>query len=539
MINMISLPTIDAFGPPNMPPDDPADADMLNDMFASLLTMPVSVPTPVLPIADSTQNTQLTVGTGSITFDPPVPSPEIANFIGPPISPTIPTPKIADFIGPAISPKTDSPQSPVLTKTKVEGFSIPRFLQPVDPFTDVVSTGSEVFDVNSVETKFTNPPDLSTGPIVTVAIPESSPSIQARTLETPKLPPETNGPAMFDELQSPPNIGIPPDTTRLTIQPPDDAVEKLNAVLTTPRADVATSVVRAIQILAEPTIISRPLPDQPPTSDVIHPREIVVEPLVTPIVDPGYVDLKPVKPVFTPALQRIFKDVSSIVKNDDSLKAGLQTDLPAEENIVKQVSQSLLNDSGQTLGQSPVDVPKLYKEVERTGGPVAEVFSTSLNTAVRAQPTVERAPAEQDLPPKIIEQVEPRVVELAAVMQGGVEKRVLKMRLTPPELGTVEITLQKSSSGRIDAHFKTDSQDARQVLADSLGQLRESLEKSGMHVGDLDTSCSSFSAAGNNSRRDQPQTFGTSELQPGGMANFDGISEGEGDAGDRLVNLRA
>ena len=139
----------------------------------------------------------------------------------------------------------------------------------------------------------------------------------------------------------------------------------------------------------------------------------------------------------------------------------------------------------------------------------------------------------------VLDQVEPRLLDLSAIAAAPGEKRVLKMRLNPADLGTVEITIIKNAGGKINAHFQTDSPQAQQVLSDSLAGLRDSLERSGMQVGELDISCSSFSSAGNQGRGEGPREFGAAEHKSAETINFDGNSKTEDDQKNRLVNLRA
>jgi flagellar hook-length control protein FliK len=165
--------------------------------------------------------------------------------------------------------------------------------------------------------------------------------------------------------------------------------------------------------------------------------------------------------------------------------------------------------------------------------------ASSIRLATKVPNTVEAATTANKLGETVFEQIDPRILELTAATHRDNERRTLKMRLNPAELGTIEITVEKSSTGKVNVHFKTERQETRQILNDSLVNLRDSLERSGTNVGDVDITCSSFASNGNESRGERPQTFGTTENQPVGTANFDGISQHEDDKDDRLVNLRA
>jgi flagellar hook-length control protein FliK len=112
------------------------------------------------------------------------------------------------------------------------------------------------------------------------------------------------------------------------------------------------------------------------------------------------------------------------------------------------------------------------------------------------------------------------------------------MRLHPAELGTVEISLERSSSGTLTAHFRTENEGARQALTNNLEQLRDSLQKSGWQVGQLDVSSNQSSSTTDQNREHRSRqnewaggrTFGHLSDKPGDL---------EQDPSSRLLNLRA
>jgi flagellar hook-length control protein FliK len=113
------------------------------------------------------------------------------------------------------------------------------------------------------------------------------------------------------------------------------------------------------------------------------------------------------------------------------------------------------------------------------------------------------------------------------------------MRLNPEELGSVEITIEKSSTGKITAHFQTESESTRQILQQGLEHLRTTLESTGSKVGDLKISCGSSSSNGNESSGNKPQQFGSSESRSQRASVSEGILNHEVDPTDHLVSLRA
>jgi flagellar hook-length control protein FliK len=236
---------------------------------------------------------------------------------------------------------------------------------------------------------------------------------------------------------------------------------------------------------------------------------------------------------------KLFNEVSNIVKADNSIKTNSTPDLMSEQKIVEQIKQNISGESGQNLNQSETESPKNGKELKVRETFSGQIFDNFLNPVSKEQKIVENVPQTNNLNGKVFEQIEPRILELAAFNRTGSEKRILKMRLNPADLGAVEITLEKSSTGKINAHFQTETEPARQILNESLSQLRDSLQNSGWQVGDLEISCNSSSSNGDERRENQSQQFGTTEDQPVATTTFDGNSKGEDDKQSRLVNLRA
>ena len=139
----------------------------------------------------------------------------------------------------------------------------------------------------------------------------------------------------------------------------------------------------------------------------------------------------------------------------------------------------------------------------------------------------------------ILDQVGSRLTDLAMNLREGGDKKVFKIRLKPAELGTVEITLAKNADGRIDAHFQTDNPHTQHILKETLNQLRASLEQSGLQVGELNTSCTSFSSGGQDSNGGPERQFNIEDDHPIIKVEFDTNSKTEDDKNSRLVSLRA
>jgi hypothetical protein len=181
--------------------------------------------------------------------------------------------------------------------------------------------------------------------------------------------------------------------------------------------------------------------------------------------------------------------------------------------------------------------PKIEKEnklneVEKN---VPAVFDKIIENAAKV---IETNPKNGIEPAKITEQINPHLLELAVLVGEKDEKEILKMRLHPAELGMVEITLERDSSGVLNANFKTETAEAQQALSNGLEQLRDNLQNSGWEIGRLEITNNSNSTTDNQPRQqNQPKAewlenfiFNHSSAQP---------DETEKNSPQRLLNLLA
>lgn len=140
----------------------------------------------------------------------------------------------------------------------------------------------------------------------------------------------------------------------------------------------------------------------------------------------------------------------------------------------------------------------------------------------------------------ILDQVGSSLADLALRQKDSPADRVLKIRLKPAELGTVEITLSKDANGVIGAHFRTDNPHTQQLLSETLMQLRDSLENSGMKVGSLETSCTASFSGGDTGGGRECQTFETPSEPVLDRTQFSGTTKSDDDSKqNRLLNLQA
>jgi hypothetical protein len=122
------------------------------------------------------------------------------------------------------------------------------------------------------------------------------------------------------------------------------------------------------------------------------------------------------------------------------------------------------------------------------------------------------------------------------------EARTLRLRLQPEELGQVEVEINRDAAGRLHAHLKVELEHTGRVLGDEIGQLRESLVRSGLEVGQLEVSTASHGSSG---WRSDGQSGRPGRQQLARVTDHDfsepvpEINGGEPRAGNRLLNLHA
>jgi flagellar hook-length control protein FliK len=93
---------------------------------------------------------------------------------------------------------------------------------------------------------------------------------------------------------------------------------------------------------------------------------------------------------------------------------------------------------------------------------------------------------------------------------GANKTRSIRLRLHPEELGEVEIQITRNAQGKVSALLEAQRETTKQVLSQSLGQLRETLERAGVTIDRLQVKAWTGSLAGNSANHDdqrrQPQT---------------------------------
>jgi flagellar hook-length control protein FliK len=112
-------------------------------------------------------------------------------------------------------------------------------------------------------------------------------------------------------------------------------------------------------------------------------------------------------------------------------------------------------------------------------------------------------------------QVTREIIELADATPQR-QTRSVRLRLRPEELGQVEVQLTRDAAGKVSAQMVVERESSRAALAQSLPQLRETLERAGLTVDRLQVSSETSSFAGNardTYRQSNDETLGTTNAQ--------------------------
>jgi len=120
---------------------------------------------------------------------------------------------------------------------------------------------------------------------------------------------------------------------------------------------------------------------------------------------------------------------------------------------------------------------------------------------------------------KLTEQINPHLLELAALASKKNEKQSLKLRLNPAELGTVEVTVERNHNGTLNAFFQTDTESAKHFLGQNLDQLRENLQSAGWQIGQMEISY------GNSNANQQQQQNPSRQAVPSENFSFARVSD--------------
>ncbi|NNE65132.1 MAG: flagellar hook-length control protein FliK [Pyrinomonadaceae bacterium] len=163
--------------------------------------------------------------------------------------------------------------------------------------------------------------------------------------------------------------------------------------------------------------------------------------------------------------------------------------------------------------------------------------------AVEAENTVKDSKLESPIDAEVmVDQIEKPILEVISTDLEDGEPALLKIRLKPAELGTIDIRLEKNASGNLDIEIAAESEMAVKILNESFEQLRESLKDSGWQVQDLNI-FNRLSSEHSHRDSDRDPTQGQSESGSADSSDSDGdASKGrldDDDSAERLVSIRA
>jgi hypothetical protein len=150
----------------------------------------------------------------------------------------------------------------------------------------------------------------------------------------------------------------------------------------------------------------------------------------------------------------------------------------------------------------------------------------------------EHAPA-AEAPPVAAQTIDPII--LAAESLARRESRTIRINLHPQELGQIEVHLTRDAAGRVSARLSAERETTRHILADSIGNLRDTMERAGLVVDQLDVSLSAGFGADQNRSSDGRHERVPITIPPAGEFSPEPIAADGIDAvrEDRLLSLRA
>lgn len=221
-------------------------------------------------------------------------------------------------------------------------------------------------------------------------------------------------------------------------------------------------------------------------------------------------------------------------KQNETQKVVINESVQTKTNV--KISETSLSKSSPYFNLS--DKSEQEKKFNDPQNDLTVNFDKIFDNIVKKKETVEATSKTQTEPTEIAEQVTPELLQMAGLVEKKNGKEILKLRLNPAELGTVEITLEKNSSGVLSAHFKTENESARQALSNGLEQLRDTLQNNGWNIGQMEISNGSSSSTNH-----QPQQHNQQKSEWIENFSFNRSSEkpddSENNSPARLLNLLA
>lgn len=326
-------------------------------------------------------------------------------------------------------------------------------------------------------------PLTEAGPSSNQPVPEIATVAQGLPVQTPSAIPQPVAAPVTEVASTTPAVAIE--------KPDDEKVSTAAPEAGTPTASAASPLAIPVPAVAVPQAVQ---PTFVKTDDA------------TPTTTQAAA-VVPQTPAATPEIAAPAKSSASSVRNSASTPAPLEvTTAPvAEESLGKDavafepIATPAESERRPATAEKSDAVPETNfpAEVSQDAAPAQPADASSLGplTAGRneASPVAPTAPPPVQVAPHDSRALVDTVSQL--VLKSHDSGQQLSLQITPPDLGTVRIEVH-SHGGVLTARLEADSPAARQLLAEHLPQLRESLQQQGANVDRIDVYQSERAAPG-------------------------------------------
>lgn len=180
-------------------------------------------------------------------------------------------------------------------------------------------------------------------------------------------------------------------------------------------------------------------------------------------------------------------------------------EIPDQPQVEATKPATVTHEKGATDADQPLVQP---------AGTTAAPGTTGAQSTTAAGPTVDV---------KQVEQLVERVAD--AVRQSQSTGQQLRIRLSPPELGTLQIEVSLKN-GEYAAKLEVQNSSAQKVINDNIAQLKEALAKTGVSLDRIDVHINT------DSTEDQRSSFSDAQTQSGNDFESNQFSENSGDSED-------
>lgn len=466
--NAESDATYDQSGAGPMPPTSPSPLSSLRTEFANLTT----------PVLGTATNNSTTTESGAIPK--PVPAP---------LPPQVAEP---DNLTPPVQEVSASQPAP--EQAKGAPLSLPNF--GADPVQPTVAQETAIKQL-SADQSVTGPLSLAT-PSPTVE-PASATGPEPQTMAS-----SVAGGEIHRTSQNAPPLG------------PQEAAPLATSRTPTTAPQLPPSAPQKAPVIGRPNPapMSLPVKTQPALPPVLQAN---LQPIAARVVRPELTDTSvattPTKTVTEPNSDAAAKSVLSEATQTlaDGVSAAQTLQEQAAQRDASMIAGYLAAATRSTRETNPLLAIRrefagnsdLHSNEDKHGATGATGAAAQLrqNNVSFASVAAELADASPDSP---VAQSISHILALAETLSVR-QIRTIRLRLKPEELGGVEIQLKRDAQGRISAHLTAERETARQSLSQSLGQLRETLERAGLTVDRLQVRAETSQLRGNNNDQARSQ----------------------------------